>query len=71
MTQARTQSLAFIALLVGNLALACGPFLVRNSGVGPVAAGFWRLARVTATPPGVQIRLSLASVAAMRHSLLQ
>ena len=36
--------LAFIALLFGNLALACGPFLVRNSGVGPVAAGFWRLA---------------------------
>ena len=35
---------AFIALLVGNLALAGGPFLVRNSGVGPVAAGFWRLA---------------------------
>ncbi|HEX6217764.1 MAG TPA: DMT family transporter, partial [Sphingomicrobium sp.] len=35
---------AFAALLVGNLALACGPFLVRNSGVGPVAAGFWRLA---------------------------
>jgi drug/metabolite transporter (DMT)-like permease len=36
--------LAFVALLLGNLALACGPFLVRNSGVGPVAAGFWRLA---------------------------
>ena len=35
---------AFIALLVGNLALAGGPFLVRLSGVGPVAAGFWRLA---------------------------
>ena len=44
MTQQRSQSIAFIALLVGNLALACGPFLVRNSGVGPVAAGFWRLA---------------------------
>ena len=44
MTRQRYQSLAFIALLVGNLALACGPFLVRNSGVGPVAAGFWRLA---------------------------
>jgi len=41
---ARSNSLAFAALLVGNLALACGPFLVRNSGVGPVAAGFWRLA---------------------------
>jgi drug/metabolite transporter (DMT)-like permease len=43
-TQQRSQSLAFIALLVGNIALACGPFLVRNSGVGPIAAGFWRLA---------------------------
>jgi drug/metabolite transporter (DMT)-like permease len=43
-TQQRSQSIAFIALLVGNIALACGPFLVRNSGVGPVAAGFWRLA---------------------------
>ena len=42
--QQKSQSLAFIALLVGNLALACGPFLVRSSGVGPVAAGFWRLA---------------------------
>jgi len=40
----KIEGLAFIALLVGNLALACGPFLVRNSGVGPVAAGFWRLA---------------------------
>ena len=35
---------AFAALLVGNVALATGPFLVRHSGVGPVAAGFWRLA---------------------------
>jgi drug/metabolite transporter (DMT)-like permease len=35
---------AYAALLLGNLALAGGPFLVRNSGVGPVAAGFWRLA---------------------------
>lgn len=35
---------AFLALLVGNLALAGGPFLVRHSGVGPTAAGFWRLA---------------------------
>ena len=35
---------AFLALLVGNVALAAGPFLVRHAGVGPVAAGFWRLA---------------------------
>ena len=44
MTQPKSHSLAFIALLIGNLALAGGPFLVRQSGVGPVAAGFWRLA---------------------------
>jgi drug/metabolite transporter (DMT)-like permease len=43
-SQSKPHSLAFIALLVGNVALACGPFLVRNSGVGPIAAGFWRLA---------------------------
>lgn len=37
-------ALAFVALLVGNVALAGGPFLVRHSDVGPIAAGFWRLA---------------------------
>jgi drug/metabolite transporter (DMT)-like permease len=36
--------LAFLALLVGNIALATGPFLVRQSGVGPISAGFWRMA---------------------------
>lgn len=36
--------LAFPALLVGNVALAFGPWLVRLADVGPVAAGFWRLA---------------------------
>ena len=40
----RGSGLAFGALLIGNLALAMGPFLVRQGGVGPVAAGFWRLA---------------------------
>jgi len=34
---------AFAALLVGSCALAFGPWLVRLSEVGPVAAGFWRL----------------------------
>ena len=37
-------TLAFVALLLGNVALATGPFLVRNSDVGPIAAGYWRLA---------------------------
>ena len=31
-------------MLLGNVALAAGPFLVRHAGVGPVAAGFWRMA---------------------------
>jgi drug/metabolite transporter (DMT)-like permease len=35
--------LAFPALLLGSSALALGPWLVRLAGVGPVAAGFWRL----------------------------
>jgi drug/metabolite transporter (DMT)-like permease len=35
---------AFPAVVVGSIALAFGPWLVRLSGVGPVAAGFWRLA---------------------------
>ena len=35
---------AFPAVLIGSMALAFGPWLVRLSGVGPVAAGFWRLA---------------------------
>ena len=35
--------LAFPAVLIGSSALAFGPWLVRLSGVGPVAAGFWRL----------------------------
>ena len=36
--------LAFAALLLGNVALAFGPWLVRLADTGPVAAGFWRLA---------------------------
>ena len=39
----RPQPLAFLALVVGSSALAFGPWLVRLSGGGPVAAGFWRL----------------------------
>jgi drug/metabolite transporter (DMT)-like permease len=41
---AHPHRLAFPALLLGNVALAFGPWLVRLSDVGPVAVGFWRLA---------------------------
>src|SRR5690348_2015734 len=43
-TSSRPHPLAFPALLLGNVALAFGPWLVRLADVGPVAAGFWRLA---------------------------
>lgn len=35
--------IAFAALIVANVALAFGPWFVRATEVGPVAAGFWRL----------------------------
>lgn len=35
---------AFLALIAGNIALTFGLWLVRLAYVGPVAAGFWRLA---------------------------
>ncbi len=34
---------AFAALILANLFLAAGPWMVRLADVGPVAAGFWRL----------------------------
>lgn len=41
------RDLAIPALLIANIALACGPWLVRLSqsqgGVGPIGSGFWRL----------------------------
>jgi len=42
--QPKSHPLAFTALLIGSCSLAFGPWLVRLAGVGPVAAGFWRLA---------------------------
>ena len=44
MSSSRHHRFAFPAVLAGSTALAFGPWLVRLAGVGPVAAGFWRLA---------------------------
>jgi drug/metabolite transporter (DMT)-like permease len=48
MHQSAAHRFAFPALLIANLVLALGPWLVRLAGevgqIGPVAAGFWRLA---------------------------
>src|SRR3954469_12091866 len=43
-SEARAGRFAFPALIVGNLVLALGPWMVRLAGVGPVASAFWRLA---------------------------
>lgn len=40
----RGTALAFAAMIGANVALAFGAWLVRLADVGPVAAGFWRLA---------------------------
>ena len=42
-SQHKPHPLAFPALLLGNVVLAFGPWLVRLSDVGAVAVGFWRL----------------------------
>lgn len=39
--------MALAALVVANVALAFGPLFVRVADVGPVAAGFWRIALAT------------------------
>ena len=43
-SQVPTGRYAFAALIVSNLFLAVGPWMVRLADVGPVASGFWRLA---------------------------
>lgn len=40
----RFRLLPVAALLLGNVALAMGPWFVRLADTGPVAAGFWRVA---------------------------
>jgi len=43
-THETADMLPLVALLAGNVALAFGPWFVRLADVGPVAAGFWRIA---------------------------
>ncbi|MDB5681325.1 MAG: EamA family transporter [Sphingomonas bacterium] len=43
-TSVAAHPLAFAALILANVALAFGPLFVRLADVGPVAAGFWRIA---------------------------
>jgi len=40
----RPSTTAFVCLLAGGCAIACGPILVRLADTGPVASAFWRVA---------------------------
>lgn len=44
MHQSQAARFAFPALLAASLFMAAGPWMVRLADVGPIAAGFWRLA---------------------------
>ena len=73
---AEAHRLAYPALLLGNVALAFGPWLVRLADTGAVAAGFWRLglavpflwllARAAGQPvrwPGTKLAIAIAFAA--------
>lgn len=79
--ESQPHRLAFPALLLGNAALAFGPWLVRLSDVGPVATGVWRLvlalpfllivARTVGQPlkwPGRALAITIA-IAALFYAL--
>jgi drug/metabolite transporter (DMT)-like permease len=42
--QRSRRGFAFAALVLGNIAIAFGPLLVRYADTGPIATGFWRMA---------------------------
>jgi drug/metabolite transporter (DMT)-like permease len=43
-SQPKAGRFAFAAVILANLFLAAGPWMVRVADVGPIASGFWRLA---------------------------
>jgi len=49
MFESRTQTIAFLALVLGAVAMGCSPIFVRLADVGPFASAFWRVA--LALPP--------------------
>ena len=69
--------LAFVALVVANVCLAFGPWLVRLADVGPIASAFWRLLlavpflflamrllgqRIPAMKPGLWVMMGFAGL---------
>ena len=58
MHQSAAHRFAFPALILANLVLAAGPWMVRLADVGPVAAGVWRLALAVPVLAFVAVRQS-------------
>lgn len=50
-------TMALAALVIANVALAFGPLFVRVADVGPVAAGFWRIALATPMLLGISVAM--------------
>jgi drug/metabolite transporter (DMT)-like permease len=67
---ARTGRFAFAALVVANLFLAMGPWMVRLADVGPVASGFWRLALAIPLLLALTLRGGRAGLAGTRGMTL-
>lgn len=63
----RPPALPFVALIFGNVALAFGPWFVRAADVGPVAAGFWRLAIGAPVLLGIVLATDRASLGKVRR----
>ncbi|MBX3563006.1 MAG: DMT family transporter [Sphingomonas sp.] len=60
------KSRAVAALVVANMALASGPLFVRMADVGPVAAGFWRIALATPVLLAIAVAMGAKPVASSR-----
>ncbi|MES2986771.1 MAG: DMT family transporter [Pseudomonadota bacterium] len=60
------KSRAVLALVIANMALASGPLFVRMADVGPVAAGFWRIALATPILLAIAVSMGGKPVAASR-----
>lgn len=61
-----SKSRAVAALVIANMALASGPLFVRMADVGPVAAGFWRIALATPVLLAIAVAMGEKPVAKSR-----
>lgn len=59
-------TMALAALVIANVALAFGPLFVRVADVGPVAAGFWRIALATPMLLAASVAMGDRPIAASR-----